>query len=148
MTTPVHGSRIDWNEKTSTAWELACKTFIASADSDEASQALISGFKALPKDQRDVAFVLAPIFKFLRAVQQKNIERNTKIAALEARVAAFEAAPKSLDYHGIWQRAALYCRNEAATHKSVLWVCVAETSRGNEPGNSPDWQLAQKDQAR
>src|SRR5688500_4616052 len=71
-----------------------------------------------------------------------------KVAQLESEVAALKVTPKSLDYHGTWQRAALYNRHEGTTHKGAIWVCVAETSRGNEPGSSPDWQLATKAHAR
>ena len=64
--------------------------------------------------------------------------------ALEARIAALEVQPKSLDYKGVWQRAADYQRNQGATHKGQLWICLMD-ARGVEPGTAPAyWQLAHK----
>jgi hypothetical protein len=68
-----------------------------------------------------------------------------ELAQLATEIAALKVQPKGLTYGGAWQRAMLYHRHEGTTFKGQLWVCVADVSRGNEPGSSPDWQLAQKD---
>jgi hypothetical protein len=69
------------------------------------------------------------------------------IAPVLVRIKALETAPKSLDYQGVWQRAVGYRRNQGATHKGSLWMCL-EDGRGIEPGSAPAvWQLAQKEDA-
>jgi hypothetical protein len=64
---------------------------------------------------------------------------------LQQKVAALEREPKGLRYCGVWQRAATYERHEGVTHRDCTWVCVADESRGIEPGTAAsDWQLIAK----
>lgn len=128
MTKSVDGAPKDWNEKMFAAWELAFKTFITSVRDDEANESLVSGVAGLPKELRNVPFALGPIFKFLRRVQQKNVERNTKIAALEARVAALEDT--SLKAGGTWTRGQAYAKNETVQHDGSLWRCCESHTSG------------------
>jgi hypothetical protein len=102
----------------------------------EGDDTAVAAAEPLLKHKSDAKILM--LLQVTRTIFQKSV-------ALEKRVAALEVKPKSLDYSGTWQRAARYHRNEGTTHKSSIWVCVAETSRGNEPGTSPDWQLAEKD---
>ena len=113
------------------------------------------GFKSLTREER--AALLAPasyvtVFSavgvleaFLEASNEKNKERNAKIAALEARVAELLARPE-LKYCGVWEADHSYPAGSACTHKGGIWIAKCATSQrpdADGPGEH-DWQLAVK----
>ena len=74
---------------------------------------------------------------------------KTRLDSVEAELVRIKAAPKHLAYTGVFQRAIEYHRHDGTTHRGQLWICVTDSTRGVEPGTSPEnWQLAEKDHGR
>ena len=78
-----------------------------------------------------------------KAMNLKNMMRNTRLDALEQRLAALEAKP-SIKYCGTWAANGDYTVGDATTHKGSLWICKANHVQ-SEPGvDFVCWQLAVK----
>lgn len=77
---------------------------------------------------------------FVGDMNKKNIERNEKLAALEARIAALECKP-SLQYRGVWVEVEPYKSGDFVTFDGAVWAC--KRSNPGAPGKDHDgWQLA------
>jgi hypothetical protein len=84
---------------------------------------------------------------FLHQMNENNMKRNEKIAALERQVAALEQRP-TLSYEGVWQQTTPYTPGQFVTFNGSVWHCEAP-SVGVRPGSvrpdmSPAWKLAVK----
>lgn len=81
---------------------------------------------------------------FIKQMDDRNKERNAKIAALEAKVQELEAHAsqnKSLEYFGIFDGAQRYRRNAAVTFDGALWI--SRTDNPGVPGTDHSgWTLA------
>ena len=87
--------------------------------------------------------VMDQVFVFCKQMNAKNIERNTRLDGLEARIAAIESEPRALSYAGTFQENRTFEKNTAVTHRGSLWVSVRATS--GEPGSDDSgWLLACK----
>jgi hypothetical protein len=75
-------------------------------------------------------------------MNEKNRQRNAKIAALESRLTALERKP-FVKFAGTFVRGQSYEAGAAVVHKSGLWICKVATS--GAPGEDfVAWQLALK----
>lgn len=68
-------------------------------------------------------------------------QRDTRIAALEARLAKLEES-KRLSYRGVFAPAEKYDAGDYVTHGGSLWCCLRDTY--DMPGRSASWRLAVK----
>ena len=85
--------------------------------------------------------VVEQVWKFAQNMNAKNIERNEKIAALEARVAQLESRPIS-KWCGTWAPKG-YSEGNLVTRSGGLWLAMRDTS--DTPGSAPDsWRLIVK----
>lgn len=94
-----------------------------------------------------VHFLLKALFDDADAMNEKNIERNAKIADLQARVAELEAQPRGLDYQGTWDGTKSYSKQQVVTCGGSMWICKVDgaTQRPNEQGDGArQWQLVVK----
>lgn len=114
--------------------------------------------KAHPDTPVPIAIV-SVLFKFVMQINERNKERNSKIAALEDRIGSaadskrvielqervtqLEARPAALRYCGVWDRERDYQTDEAVTHGGGLWIARMD-SRGVKPGDGVSWQLSVK----
>lgn len=87
---------------------------------------------------------LATIPLLCRAMNVKNVERNTKIAALEARVAELEMRPKGMTYRGICDAGRVYEPGDVVTHSGSMWVATRRTGDTPGEGGNTGWLLAVK----
>lgn len=68
--------------------------------------------------------------------------RDSRITALEARIAQLEARPE-LKYFGTHEPGKLYFRGSAVTHKGNIWIALSDTaSAPMEQVTEKQWQLA------
>jgi len=105
---------------------------------NEAGHKCLDAARALPQE-----VVIVDILCTFRSIDEKNLARNARLDALEAKVADLEARPKGLDYCGGYQRALTYKRHQGVSHQGSLYVCVADVTR-EIPGSSQHWQLCAK----
>ena len=67
--------------------------------------------------------------------------RDSRIAALEARLGAVEQKP-ALKWAGTWAEGRTYTEGALTTKAGSLWLCTATTSL--MPGQTPHWRLIVK----
>ena len=79
-----------------------------------------------------------------RVTKELFTVRDTRLQALEQRIADLEARPPGVQYRGVWATTAKYVKDEAVTWDGSLWVARID-SFGTRPGTAPAcWQLAVK----
>lgn len=66
-----------------------------------------------------------------------------RLAAVEAKTAALEAALADHEYKGVWRDGPTYVRHNSATHGGSLWIVRVERTT-QRPGDGADWTLAVK----
>jgi len=92
---------------------------------------------------------LVPFMRWLKGMQLKNKERNARIDAVEARLAALEERPipKGLTYKGVWI-AGEYEPGDFVTHDGHVWACKQKNSNVRPAYNNETsarcWTLAVK----
>ena len=59
------------------------------------------------------------------------------------RIEALEAAPKGLQYCGVWRDGGDYLRGHVVTKGGAMWCCLADHSRST-PGTDASFQLCVK----
>jgi len=87
-------------------------------------------------------WIVAPLLRWLREINQKNHQRNERIAALEQRVRELEARPTH-KYRGVFTEGAWYDPLNSVTRDGSLWMCLARTN-ATPGGGDPAWQLCVK----
>ena len=87
--------------------------------------------------ERDIAEAI------LEATAEAIKLRDTRIAALEARLAKLEKS-KAISYRGVFTSVETYKSGDYCTHGGSLWCAIRDTSRGDAPGRSASWRLAVK----
>jgi hypothetical protein len=87
---------------------------------------------------------VSPLQKFIGEMNTRNIERNQRLDALEARVAELEQRP-SLKYIGVWREGEDYVAGDAVTDHGSLWIARVNHIK-SRPGTDGigGWQLAVK----
>jgi hypothetical protein len=70
-------------------------------------------------------------------MNERNKERNAKIAALEAKVAELEARPVGgVQDAGVWKSGTSYAAGDIVTHGGAAWICrSAHVSTGVTPSH-------------
>lgn len=69
--------------------------------------------------------------------------RDSRIAALEKRMAAMEGRIAEFAYKGVWQAGTVYRECNSVTDNGSLWICISQQST-QRPGDGQDWRLAVK----
>jgi hypothetical protein len=100
--------------------------------------------------------MFATLSDFADRMNARNAERNTKIAALEPKIAQLEgrlsARIKTLEerpigessgvrWAGIWRPATKFYEGVLVTHAGSLWLLTTATPTGEPPGRGTDWKL-------
>jgi hypothetical protein len=97
-------------------------------------------------DQPILAMHLAPIVDGLQqawdAMNERNKERNVKIAALEQEVAALKAVALKAPT-GPWEAGKSYAKHDTVQRGGGLWMCCADHLAG-EAFSHPHWRLIVK----
>ena len=101
--------------------------------------------KTTPATQRDLGALFGVVHRLdelCEDMNARNIERNDKIAALEAKVAQLEARPFA-KWCGTFEDGKAYAECSMLTHKGGLWVATRDTAQ--RPGDpSSGWRLCVK----
>jgi len=96
----------------------------------------------LKRHQR--ADIVLPLLMWSREVNKKNIERNSRIQALESRIATLEARP-GLKWAGTHVAGAHYPESSIVTRSGGLWVATKATQRTpGTPEGIDHWRLIVK----
>lgn len=102
-----------------------------------------------PVTYKMLRLLLKHISKMHHLMNQKNVERNRRIVALEAQVAALEARPGNgpgVAYAGTHDVKKSYVRGELVTRSGGLWLVLnnVDAEAGHLPGSSPHFKLVVK----
>jgi hypothetical protein len=94
--------------------------------------------------------VMKTVLPFLHDTNERNKERNAKIAALEQRCEALQQRVQELEqrpavaYKGVWNERELYGAGQFVTFSGSMWIAKT-ASIGRRPGTDPNgWQLVVK----
>lgn len=100
------------------------------------SQNNLVSFFALAAAVDHIDDQLAVLDRFAAQVNERNRERNAKIASLETKVAALEA--HQMHDAGVWESGKEYAAGAIVSHNGSAWLCrAAHISVGGAP--SPDY---------
>jgi hypothetical protein len=133
-----------WTKDEFNRWFDALFKYFSTSTEDSENEEAIDQALALANKAgmtRELAMVI-PLVKWMQAASENNRERQKCIDALEIRVAELEAKPKGLDYLGVWQRAAVYSKNQGVTWDGSVWVCLRDGIQSQPNLDLKNWQLA------
>lgn len=94
--------------------------------------------------EHELTSVVRGIAPAIKEFVSKMLAGSTsRLASLEARMVALEAAPR-IHYRGVWEAGSHYAEGATVTHKGGLWIAL-ENDPPAEPGDGVSgWQLAVK----
>jgi len=95
------------------------------------------------RDPRKARLVVLETVLMLHEMNQTNIARNTKLAALEATITGLEERPLMKDA-GVWRHGSTYSPGDVTTFKGSAWVCTKAHTADGPVADHANWRLLMK----
>jgi hypothetical protein len=87
-----------------------------------------------------LSFVIHQSSVMMEAIIDAKGKTDDTIDRLSKRLEALEGG--RITYKGFWQRARSYSKGSSVTEGSSTWIAIRATIKGEKPGLSDAWQLA------